>query len=557
MKYISGDSQDQEESAKREASSASQKHTKHTHSNALAVEEYNNFDNLKNSYSINSNFENKTRSFIDNLLVNKNTVIDILSKQCTNDEKQNLLKKILDEIDPTVRHLSEEPKGLKDNHASAGNIEQHTKSMGMGDESHDSLLCDDDAPNRHLKDKMTSHSFHKRPLSQNNVLRAKSSRSKRRKKTPVHNKEPKSLVSNGQGSNSKLTQDTYDGDYVRSKKLIDDSKFGSGKGVVKASVRPKSSRGNRSFDNAGNIKGLKAESSGKGKVGSMANVSKTSTNFGKKKNSYGGAGQFNADKLLAKYRQVRNTGHISNSFTSMEQPQNNLVASIREKNSRNIEKFGDKGIVNSIMEVKENNSQYLINSDNTKDNGITHNMSFDVNQKSRVLKPKKKKEEATKALLNFEEMKRKIMQDYVKKNGKEIGSKIAQPSHHRNSAGPAGNHFASAEDHLKRTDITNDGKVFYTKEDDLLFSSEEVAQLKKSSKKAPAKNHFSAIYEGSNNVNWNTHQPLSQKSINTNGAISLKERPNSNKKHTPTKKQRSACKLITFIFSSSKAKKSG
>jgi hypothetical protein len=40
----------------------------------------------------------------------------------------------------------------------------------------------------------------------------------------------------------------------------------------------------------------------------MAGVSKTSTNFGKKKNSYGGANQFQADKLMAKYRQARNNG---------------------------------------------------------------------------------------------------------------------------------------------------------------------------------------------------------------------------------------------------------
>jgi hypothetical protein len=137
MKYISGEGQ--EDIDKREASSNSQKRTKHTHSNAMAVEEYNNFDNLKNSYSINSNFENKSKTLIENLLINKSMVIDILSKQCTNNEKQILLKKILDEIDPTVRHLSEEPKTLKDNHVVSGNIE-HTKLMGTGDESHDSLL---------------------------------------------------------------------------------------------------------------------------------------------------------------------------------------------------------------------------------------------------------------------------------------------------------------------------------------------------------------------------------------------------------------------------------
>jgi hypothetical protein len=276
------------------------------------VEEYNNLDNLnKNSYSVNSNFESKSKNFIENLLLNKRTVIDILSKQSSNEEKQTLLKKILEEFEPAVRNLSEEPKVLKDNNASSSAIE-HTKSMGVGDESHDSLLLDDDAPNKHLKDKMTSHSFHKRPLSQNNVLRSKSSRQKRRKKTPVGNahKAQNSLISNGGvGSHSKATQDTHDGDFSKhsNKKLIDDSKFGK-KGVVNASMRPKSSRGNRSFDNSNNIKGIKADGSMKHKRGSMAGVSKTSTNFGKKKNSYGGANQFQADKLMAKYRQARNNG---------------------------------------------------------------------------------------------------------------------------------------------------------------------------------------------------------------------------------------------------------
>jgi hypothetical protein len=405
-------------------------------------------------------------------------------------------------------------------------------------------------PNRNLKDKIASHSFHNRPLSKNNVIRAKSSRAKRRKKTPVHhnNKGQHSLVSNGPGSNSKVTQETYEGDFVKSKKLIDDSKFGSGKGVIKASVRPKSSRGNRSFDNVGNIKGVKADGSGKEKVGSMAKVSKTSTNFGKKKNSYGCVGQFNADKLLAKYRQVRGTGHISNSFTSMDQPSNNLVASIREKNSRNIDKFVDKGVVNSKMEVKESNSQYLINSDNVKENGLTHNMSFDVNQRSRVLKPKKKRDEANKALLNFEEMKRKIMKDYVKKNGKEISSKIPHPSHHRNVDGPIGNHFSNIEDPLKKIDFMNDGKAFYTKDDDLMFSSEEEMPKKKIPKKSTVNSHFVGIYDASNSANWNTHQPLTQKSINTNNVINLKERPTSNKKHTPSKKQKTSCKLSKLTY---------
>lgn len=263
LKWISGESPEQ--SMKRDASSTSQKRVKRPTSNAMAVEEYNNFDQIKNSCSINSNFESRSKSLIDNLLMNKKNVIDILSKQGSNEEKHLLLKKVLEEVESGyLKNLNEEQRVLKENNGSSGNVE-HTKSMGMGEGSHDSLLCDEEAPNRHLKDKITSHSFHKRPLSQNNMVRSKSNRQKRRKKTPVNtkNRAQNSLISNGHGSNSKVTQDTQDGDYSRSRKLIDDSKFGNKKGVISAGMRPKSSRGNRSFDNGGNIKGIKHEANKK------------------------------------------------------------------------------------------------------------------------------------------------------------------------------------------------------------------------------------------------------------------------------------------------------
>lgn len=250
MKYFSDETPEEEDAGKRETSATTQKRSKRAQSNTQAVEEYNNFDQLKNSYSVNSNFESRSKSIIDNLLMNKKSVIEILSNQISNEEKQKLLKKVLEDFDSGYfKNISEDQRTLKDNNGSCGNIE-HTKSMGVGDESHDSLLCDEEAPNKNLKDKMTSHSFHKRPLSQNTVLRSKSSRQKRRKKTPVNHKSKgqHSLASNGHGSNSKITQDTQDGDYSRSRKLIDDSKFGNKKGVVNAGMRPKSSRGNRSFD---------------------------------------------------------------------------------------------------------------------------------------------------------------------------------------------------------------------------------------------------------------------------------------------------------------------
>lgn len=72
--------------------------------------------------------------------MNKNSIIDILSKQTSNEEKQKLLKKVLEDFDSGyLKNLTDDPKILKDANASTSNIE-HTKSMGVADESHDSLL---------------------------------------------------------------------------------------------------------------------------------------------------------------------------------------------------------------------------------------------------------------------------------------------------------------------------------------------------------------------------------------------------------------------------------
>jgi len=490
MNYIAGGSR--ENSIKREKSSTSKKHNKHSSSNADPVEEYNNFGDVKNSCSVASN-------------------------------KQ-----------------PEENRSFKERHHSA--VAEHTKSMGVGDESHDSLLIEEDAPLRNVEEKINNHSsFHKRPLSHNNVVRSKSSRQKRRKKTPVNgNKQQNTLISNTANTNSKATQDAADIDEAKSKKLIDDSKLGNKKSVVNASVRPKSSRGNRSFDSSGNGKIMgKTDTNFKQKRNSMAGGNKSNNNFGKKKNSYSQAAQFNADKLLAKYRQTRGSGGVSGSFSTsnIEQPTNKLVASIREKNSRNIEKFGEKGILgsNSIVELPENNSQYLISSDNIKGENKPQNMSFDVNHKQRILKPKKKKDEAAKALLNFEDMKRKILKDYVKKNTKELHSNVAQPSHHRNGGGLISNYLSQLDEYDKNKDARANSKIYSSKEKELLYLTEGMNSKKKQSKKA-AKDKFSSIYEAPQSNHWTNNQPLTQKSINTNVVSTSKERPNSNKRHTPSKK---------------------
>jgi hypothetical protein len=240
----------------------------------------------------------------------------------------------------------------------------------------------------------------------------------------------------------------------------------------------------------------------------------------------------------------------------VDHPSNALVSSIRDKNSRNIEKFGDKAIVNSKMEVKENNSQYLINSESMKNDLVPHNMSFDVNQRQRVLKPKKskQKEDATKALLNFEDMKRKIMKDYAKKNSKEIGTKVSQPSHHRNGAGVMAGYFSINDMPFKRIDGSVEDLAFRTNDDDKPSKSET---KKKSSKKSQSKNNFAAIYDPNQGANWASQQPLSQKSINTGEGFVPKERPNSNKRHTPSKKK-SSRKFHTFkLESRSKTQKQG
>lgn len=182
LRYISGESP--EPSAKRESENGSKSRNINDRSGKAIVDDYNNFDEKRNSYSANSNYEMKSMSFIDSILNNRKLVIEILNDKGSNEDKQILLKKMFDESDTQIKTGADEIKSLKENHTTSAMID-HVKSMGMGNESHDSLLCDDEAPNKSLKERMASHSFHKRPLSQNNVVRSKSSRQKKRKKTPV------------------------------------------------------------------------------------------------------------------------------------------------------------------------------------------------------------------------------------------------------------------------------------------------------------------------------------------------------------------------------------
>jgi hypothetical protein len=181
LRYISGESP--ELSAKRESENGSKSRNLNDKSSKAVVEDYNNFDEKRNSNSANSNYEMKSLSFIDNILNNRKLVIEILNDKGSNEDKQILLKKMFDESDTQIKSGADDIKSLKENRTTSAMID-HARSMGMGNESHDSLLCDDEAPNKSLKERMASHSFHKRPLSQNNVVRSKSSRQKK-KKTPV------------------------------------------------------------------------------------------------------------------------------------------------------------------------------------------------------------------------------------------------------------------------------------------------------------------------------------------------------------------------------------
>lgn len=123
----------------------------------------------------------------------------------------------------------------------------------------------------------------------------------------------------------------------------------------------------------------------------------------------------------------------------------------------------------------------------------------------------------------------KIMKDYAKKNPKEIGAKIFQPSHDRNEAGPMSGYFSQKEDIIKYE------KIFHSKDKDLLFTNENPGLKKKGNKKNNKnnKNIVSAIYDTNSFSQWNTHQPLSQKAVNNAGFV-LRDKSN-NKKHTPSK----------------------
>jgi hypothetical protein len=136
-------------------------------------------------------------------------------------------------------------------------------------------------------------------------------------------------------------------------------------------------------------------------------------------------------------------------------------------------------------------------------------------------------------------MKKKILKDYVKKNNKDFSSGLTgHSSHNRNGVNMIPGYLSQLEDISKKGDMLGDNKSGLLK-DDQQYTSDSLSAKKKSAKKSTSKSQFSAIYDP-NNVNlWGSHQPLSQKSINNTEILGMKERPGSNKRQTPSKKQHS------------------
>lgn len=100
---------------------------------------------------------------------------------------------------------------------------------------------------------------------------------------------------------------------------------------------------------------------------------------------------------------------------------------------------------------------------------------------------KRNKEDANKALLNFEDMKRKILKDYAKKNSKEFGGGLSShSSHNRNGINMIPGYLSQLEDISKKGDLLGDAKSGNLKEDQQ-YTSESLSAKKKSGHKSNLK----------------------------------------------------------------------
>lgn len=198
-------------------------------------------------------------------------------------------------------------------------------------------------------------------------------------------------MSNLHSQNSKIVQEIPESDQLVPKKMNEIIHPESKPSTTNKSTRPKSSRDHRSFDPC--KVGSKATHSINQKKSSLATGTKTNTNFGKKKSSNDQADPNRSDQLLAKYKKIHNKskGMVSSvSSNNIEQVQNSLITSIQNKNSRNCEKLGDKGVAenNSKLETKDSNGFNLASSENIQSNNLAQNMSVDYLEKQRQLRQK-------------------------------------------------------------------------------------------------------------------------------------------------------------------------
>lgn len=163
INYISGEIQ--VDSARKEIAS-SRNNRNSSNLNREPADEYNNFEEAKHLYSSNS-YDSKCKGMIDNIISNKNTVIEILSNKLGAEEKRKLLQRIIDDYDPS----SKNSKHIKD--MSTSDIADQSKSMAMGGGSHHSLFLDEEHSKNTNDTSLNYNSFHKRPASQSCVPNSK------------------------------------------------------------------------------------------------------------------------------------------------------------------------------------------------------------------------------------------------------------------------------------------------------------------------------------------------------------------------------------------------
>lgn len=270
INYISGEIQI--DSARKDISSSRNNRNTSSNWNREPADEYNNFEEAKHLYS-SASYDSKCRGMIENIISNKNTVIEILSNKLSQDEKRILLQKIVDDYDPSTKHNRNFKEGN-----TPSDLADHSKSMAMGGGSHQSLLLDEEHSKNTNDTSLNYNSFHKRPSSQSCVQNSKAIDRNKIKKS-AHNKNHISETSNLQNKNSRIVQEIPESDQLISKKMNEVNNVDSKPSTANKNSRPKSSRDNRSLDPC-KANGKPSHSINQ-KKNSLATWVKTNTNFGK------------------------------------------------------------------------------------------------------------------------------------------------------------------------------------------------------------------------------------------------------------------------------------